>query len=124
MSTDEQAELARVVMEVLDEWSLEPEQRAALLGLPEGTRKRILDRYRKGTPFSEDRDTQQRLSHVLNIHRILATVLPHNPAMAAHWITAPNPYFNDLTPLEVMLNGGLDGLERIVRHLNWSGGWY
>ncbi len=123
MSTDERVELARVVMEVLDAWAIEPEQRAALLGLPEGTRKRVLDRYRKGTPFSEDRDTQQRLSHVLTIHRLLGTALPHNPTMAAYWITSPNPYFNDRTPLEVMLNGGLDAMERIVRHLNGTGGW-
>ncbi len=123
MSADEQAELARVVMEALDGWEIEPEQRAALLGLGAGVRKRVLDRHRHGKPFPDDQETRQRLSHLLTIHRLLGTVLPHNPAMAAYWVTSPNPYFNNLTPLQVMLDRGLEGMERVVSHLNCTGDW-
>ena len=123
MSADEQVELAQVVMQVLDQWDIDVDQRARLLGLPAGTRKRGIDRHRHGLPFSDDWETQQRLSHLLAIHRLLGTVLPHNPAMAAYWITSPNPYFNDLTPLQVMLDRGLEGMERILSHLNCTGDW-
>ncbi len=123
MTSDERAELARVVMQVLDEWNIEADQRASLLGLAGDTRKRVLDRHRHGKPFADDRETQQRLSHLLTIHRLLGLVLPHNPAMAAHWITCPNPYFNELTPLQIMLDLGLEGMERVVSHLNCSGDW-
>ena len=123
MTSDNQAELAQVVMQVLDEWGVAPGDRAMLLGLPEKTPARALSRYRKGTPFADDEETQQRISHLLNIHRLVRTILPHNAAMAAYWITSPNPYFSELTPLEVMLKYGLEGMEQVVGHLNCSGGW-
>ncbi len=110
-------------MQVLDEWGVEPEDRVVLLGLPDKTPARALNRYRKGAAFADDEETRQRLSHLLNIYRLVRTILPHNAAMASYWITSPNPYFNERTPLQVMLNSGLDGMEQVVRHLNGSGGW-
>ncbi len=123
MSSDEQSELAQIVMQVLDEWGVEPEDRVILLGLPDKTPVRALNRYRKGTAFAGDEETQQRLSHLLNIYRLVRTILPHNAAMASYWITSPNPYFSERTPLQVMLESGLEGMEQVLRHLNGSGGW-
>ena len=123
MSSDDESDLAQIVMQVLDEWGVEPGERVILLGLPENTPARALNRYRKGTAFANDEETQQRLSHLLSIHRLVRTILPHNAAMASYWITSPNPYFNELTPLQVMLKYGLEGMERVVKHLNCSGDW-
>jgi len=117
------AELARVIMQVLDGWGLAPGQKARLLGLPESTRARALNRYLQGTPLPDDRATDQRLSHLLSIDRALHTVLPHNAALARLWITTPNPLFMDRTPLEVMLADGLLGMQHIVEHLNGTGEW-
>ena len=123
MEPEARAELARVIMRVLDEWGLEPDQKVRLLGLPESTRARALRLYLQGTPLPDDQATDQRLSHLLSIDRALHTVLPHNTAAARFWITTPNPLFLDRTPLEVMLADGLLGMQHIVEHLNGTGEW-
>lgn len=43
--------------------------------------------------------------------------------MANLWVTTPHPFFNDCKPLQVMLKGGKEGLERIDEHLNGKGSW-
>jgi len=123
MEPNARAELARVIMQVLDEWEIEPDQKASLLGLPKSTRARALNRYVQGTPLPDDQATDQRLSHLLTIDRALHTVLPHNAAVARFWITIPNPLFRDRTPLEVMLADGVVGMQRIIEHLNGTGEW-
>jgi len=123
MEPKARADLARVIMQVLDQWELEPGQKVSLLGLPESIRARSLRRYLQGTPLPDDQATDQRISHLLSIDRALHTVLPHNAAGARLWITIPNPLFRDRTPLDVMLTDGLVGMQRIIEHLNGTGEW-
>jgi hypothetical protein len=120
---DHRAELARLVMQILDEWEVEPEDQPKLLGLPDKTRVRALNRYRQGDPLPEDATTEQRLSCLLSIHKALLTVLPHNTAMVRYWVTSPNPRFANRTPLEVMLTDGLAGMKQVVEVLTGRGEW-
>lgn len=120
---DHRAELARLVMQILDEWEVEPEDQPKLLGLPDKTRVRALNRYRQGDPLPEDATTEQRLSCLLSIHKALLTVLPHNTAMVRYWVTSPNPRFANRTPLDVMLADGLAGMKQVVEVLTGRGEW-
>ena len=61
---DNRIELARVVMQILDDWEVTPEDQSRLLALPEKTRPRSLKRYRQGDPLPDDRVTQRRMSCV------------------------------------------------------------
>jgi uncharacterized protein (DUF2384 family) len=117
------SELTAVVLRLLDDWGIAPEDQPALLGLPAGTRPRALQRYRLGTPLPQDRETLERLSHLLNIERAVRTAFPHNVSMARFWITTPHPLFEDRTPLQVMLAEGLEGMVQIVSYLHGRGDW-
>ncbi len=122
---DEQrrADLARVIMQILDEWGVSPEQRVELLGLPDNTSAETLLLYRQGMPIPDTAGVMRRISHVLTIRNALRTTHPHNAAMADFWITTPHLYFNDESPLAVMLARGEDGMRQIVEHLNGTGEW-
>jgi hypothetical protein len=122
---DEQrrADLARVVMQIFHEWGVEPRQQAMLLGLSGDAPNHLLDRFRKGMPTAEEAGLLQRMSHILSIRNALHQSHPHSPAMANYWVTTAHPYFNDQSPLEVMLGRGTDGMRRILEHLNGSGEW-
>ena len=117
------ADLARVIMEILDEWGVPPGQRVELLGLPENTPAGTLLHFRQGMPIPGTAGVMRRVSHVLTIRNALRTTHPHNAAMADYWITTPHPYFNDQSPLEVMLARGEDGMRRLIAHLNGTSEW-
>ena len=87
------------------------------------SRARALNRYRKGEPLPDDEATERRISCLLSIQKALQTVLPHNAAMARYWVTSPNPFLGNQTPLVVMLREGLAGMERVVDILHHRGEW-
>ena len=113
-------ELIAVVLRVLDEWGLDREQQSVLLGFTLGPRRR---RAHQDVPLRADRETLQRLSHLLSIERAVRTAFPHNVAMARYWVTTPHPLFEDRTPLEVMLASGMEGMEQIVSYLTCRDPW-
>lgn len=114
------SELAAVVLRVLDDWGLDSEQQSALLGFPVAARRR---RAHPSLPAHVDRVTLQRLSYVLTIERSVRMAFPHNMAMARYWVTTPHPLFDQRSPLQVMLSGGLEGMEQIVSYLTCTGEW-
>ncbi len=117
-------ELASRIMSLLDAWKVEPAQRVTLLGLPADTRPRHLSRYREGAPFPHDQEVLTRAENFLSIHDALYTTFPHNQAMARMWITTPNRYFDNHTPLQIMLEGGMEGIRRVRRHLDCTENWF
>ena len=50
-------------------------------------------------------------------------MFPHNPMAADYWVTTPNRFFNQRTPLELMVSEGLEGLRLVIEHLRGSGDW-
>jgi hypothetical protein len=119
----QRADIAIAVMQLLDNWELEPGDQAALLGLPGETKPRALSRFRQGTPFPEQAEMSTRIGYLFSMQHSLETAFPHNPLMGKYWITTENPYFNDISPLAFMLKFGLEGMETVVRHLNGSPNW-
>jgi hypothetical protein len=127
-TTDEQearrrASLAQTVMAVLDGWGVPPAQQVHLLGLPEGTRARMLIRYRNGSPLPEDEGVMRRARCILGIFHALQNMYPHSAIAADHWVTSPNPRFKHQTPLDLMLNQGLSAMERMLEQLEGSADW-
>lgn len=122
-STPSAADLAQTIMRVLDNWGIEPLQQAALLGMPDGTRARALNRYRQGTSFPEDTATTSRISRLLTIEQALMTSFPHNVTMASYWVTTTNALLQDRTPVQVMLDRGLEGMDQVIGLLNGTDHW-
>ena len=123
LTPEERSELARLMMDVFDEWGVEPAMCVSLLGLPADTRTRTMLRYRNGQPLPETDELLLRARQLLEIQHSLRNAFPMNAAMAKYWISTENTRFANRTPLAVMLEEGLPGIERIRRHLDASDEW-
>ncbi|MDM8547629.1 MbcA/ParS/Xre antitoxin family protein [Candidatus Venteria ishoeyi] len=123
LTEQERTELALSIINLLNYWKIEPVSQINLLGLPEKTKPRALKRYQGGTPLPEDHDTLHRAVSFLRIHESLLITYPHNKAMGKIWLTTPNRRFQDKTPLSVMLEQGMDGIQQVRSHLDCTENW-
>ena len=123
LSPDESSALSRAVMRALDEWGLSSEDILRLLCLPESVRSRHLDRFRQGGAFPEDIGVFQRVEQVVGIAEALRTTYPRNAHMAAIWLNRPHRRFNRRTPVQAMVEDGLEGLIAIRSELDCGYAW-
>jgi len=115
--------LTRRAFQLLDDWSIPQELQAALLGLEPGKRKRFLNRYRLGMPLPEEGGSYERIDLLLRIDNTLNKLFPHSRLSANLWVTTRNPRYGGFTPLDTMLQGGLDGIKQVESILNYANGW-
>ncbi len=120
---EERLLLARSIMAILDDWGVGAEDRIRLLGLPEGTRTRHLERFRLNTPLPEEGEVMARVEHLVGIADALRTTFPRNPNMGPHWLRTPHRRFAKKPPLAVMIEDGLSGLVAIRSELDCSWAW-
>lgn len=120
---EERVKLTRAIMIMFDEWRIDAACQVNLLGMPDDTKPRSMDRYRKGTPLPDDAQTMRRIEHLVAIYDALRTSFPRNSRMGHHWLTSPNRHFNYNTPLQVMLSNGIGGLETVRGRLDCTMGW-
>lgn len=124
LDQQQRSELARTIVQILSGWGVAPEHQIILMGLPADTRPRAMSRYRMGgAPLPEDPDCLLRAHYILRIQNAVESIYPHNTQVGNFWLTTPNPFFGNRTPLEVMLTGGIGSMENIVHHLNGTGSW-
>jgi len=123
--TEQQAEdprvkLTRYVMHLLDDWELNAEQQVNVLALPEGTRTRVLRSFREDTPFPETDDVNKRIEHILAIDDALHTTYPHSDKMGQLWMRRAHRRFKQRTPVNTIIEDGLQGLVSVRMHLDCS----
>lgn len=98
----------------LADWQLSAEDIVSLLGLPEEIKARHLPSYLKGErklPVSTE--LQIRLEHIGGISEALTTTFPFSAQMRLMWLRRPHRRFQRRTPLAVMLEEGIDGLQKV-----------
>lgn len=114
--------LTRLVTNLFDKWELANEDQLDLLGLSTKSRS-LLPAYRKGTKsIIRSRDTLERVAWLLSVHKALRLLYPRNPEIRYTWIKRRNQAFNNLTPLEIMRQGGIVGLMVVSRYLDYQRG--
>ncbi len=120
----ERQRLAPLVMSILDEWQLTDEAQIALLGLPERTKPRELSRFRQGSqPLPDEDDIVERSRHIVGIQEALHVVFAKNPNMPAFWVANRHNRQFGRAPMEIMLEEGLDGMQRVWGHLDCTRNW-
>lgn len=112
-----------MVVAILDEWGLDAAAQIALLGLPARTRPREMIRYRRGTALPGDAEVLERCRQIVCIHHALALLFPHNPYMAAAWVSASGNRYFGRAPLSVMLEEGLAGMTAVCDLLENRSEW-
>ena len=123
LSDEERGQLARALMQLFDRWGLESAERTALLGLPPETKARSLTRLRQGEPLPADEEVMDRARYLLEIEHALDTALPMNVAITEAWILTENMLLGNRRPLDVMIEDGIEGLERVCNSLTTGGDW-
>ncbi len=120
---DQRIRQTRRIFMLLDDWSIPHALQPQLLGLEANLRKRFFNRYRLGTPLPEDRDCYERIDLLLQIENALGKLFPHSRMSANLWVTTHNPRYGGGTPLDTMLNGGLEGIQRVEDSLSYKSCW-
>jgi hypothetical protein len=120
-TSEDRGALARMVMALFDYWKLSTEEQAVLLGLAASNRS-ALTRYRKGEPIGTSRDQYERVGHLLAIHKNLRLLFPENRDLAYRWMSTRNKAFDNLTPVEVIMEWGFSGLLMVRSYLDRARG--
>lgn len=98
----------------LADWQLSAEQIAQLLGLGADIKPRHLSSYLRGErQLPDSLELQTRLEHISGITEALATTFPFSLQMRIMWLRRPHRRFQQRTPLAVMLEEGVDGLQKV-----------
>ena len=124
LTPDEQIILTVRTMEILDSWGLSSEEIISLIALPEKTPTRALRRYRDNTAFPVSQELEERIGHIMGITDALRTSYPHNPHMGKMWMRQKSKKLNNQIPLQIIVEGGLDGIVEIRKHLDCSYDWH
>lgn len=94
-------------------WELSTDDQLKLLGSPG---RSTFFKWKKDGG-SIPKDTMERISHVLSIHKCLE-ILFTIPDRADSWIKKPNEYFDGMSALEVMLGGQVVDIYRVRQYLD------
>ncbi|MEJ2115258.1 MAG: MbcA/ParS/Xre antitoxin family protein [Gammaproteobacteria bacterium] len=122
-SPENQVEITRQIMRILDEWELSGKDIIKLLGLPSKTRLRYLDRFRDGEAFPASQTTYERIEHIAGIADALRTSFPRNAHMGILWMHTPHRRFQNQPPLTLLSEQGLNGLRMVRSELDCAFSW-
>jgi hypothetical protein len=103
-------------------WQLTGDAQRALLGWPAES---TFYKYKSGQVGALPYDTLIRISLVLGIYKALHILYPE-PTLADRWMKLPNtnPLFGGRTPLAMIMETGMDGLQQVRRLLDGRrGAW-
>jgi len=117
------SEIARTILSIFQSWGISPADQIKLLGLPSGSRSRVLTKYRNGFPLPDNEECTMRVAYLFAIQNAVSSLFPHNAKAADYWITTQFDYFVNHTPLEIILNEGVDGMKRVLNYLNGIEDW-
>jgi len=126
MDEEQKIRFTRNIIAMLDEWKVKDAEQVALLGLPEDTRSRQIRSYRQGSSvFPEDNPrVNEYIDHLLGIDDALRTSNPCNSAAGGMWMNRVNNRFKDRTPVNAMLEDGINGIVAVRIHLDCAYDWH
>ena len=123
LTPEDRTELARMVVNLLNDWGVEAADQVNLLALPEGTRTRMLRRYQEDTPLPDDPAIMKRVEHLMGIAEALRTTFPRNASIGLLWLKQPCKRLRRRRPMDIMVEDGLSGLITVRTHLDCSFAW-
>lgn len=121
-NTEELNVLTQQVLRQLDTWEISPEKSVQLLGVSEEVKPRQLQSYRTGLK-TLSADSLERMGHIVGIGEALRTTYPFSAAMQIKWLNQIHRRFAGKTPLEVMMQEGVDGLLKVRVELDCTYGY-
>ncbi len=108
LPTEDLDRLAKLITGLFEKWDLSTDERQRVLN-------RTFDNRDMRVVLSSD--DLPRVVCLLNIHACLRLLFPRNPDMRYRWIKLSNQYFQQRSPLAVIIDEGIVGMETVVRYL-------
>jgi len=124
LTHEQKIELTHLIMQMLDEWGVGHSDKINLLALPGNVRVRMMRRYYENEVLPDEAAVFERIDHLLGIADALRTSFPLNGHMAAFWLNQKNHRFENKTPLDYMLEGGLENVVAVRAHLDCAWDWH
>ncbi|MBI5042101.1 MAG: DUF2384 domain-containing protein [Gammaproteobacteria bacterium] len=122
-SQEDRVYLTRSIISLLESWGIGLSEQVVILALPSEITARNMRRYQTDTPFPDDPDVLERIEHLIGIADALRTTFPRNPQMGPLWMHRRNKHFRRRTPVNLMVEDGLDGVIAVRTHLDCSFAW-
>ncbi|MFB9068948.1 MbcA/ParS/Xre antitoxin family protein [Pseudofulvimonas gallinarii] len=121
---DEQVrrDLARTLVALFARWELTTAEQMLLLGMSPESRKLVRAYQRGDQPLPDSRDCLDRAGYLLGIHKGLRLLFPEDEALRWSWVKRRNSALAGERPLDVMLAGGLIGIARVARLVDFQRG--
>lgn len=117
---EQRKQQTQLIMKLFELWQLTDKEKAIALGLSPGTQTSIY-KYKTGKQYlPSTRDTQDRIGHLLAIHKFLRRAYPFDKELAYQWIKTPNMDFNSRTPFDLISQNGYLGLIQIRYYLEMN----
>lgn len=108
LRTENFERLTELIAALFIKWELSAdEKRQVLSGIFEDSNSRM-------TLSAKD---IPRVEFLLTIHGYLRLLFPQNPDMRYAWIKRPNRFFDGRSPLTVIIDEGIVGMEAVARYL-------
>ncbi|MCW5590099.1 MAG: hypothetical protein KIT27_10635 [Legionellales bacterium] len=112
--------LTKAIIRLFAEWQLSTAEQLNLLGLCETSRTQ-LNKYKQLEsiiPF--ERDKLDRAGLLLSIYKNIFDLYPENPAIRTTLIKRKNTLLDGQSPLDIMLEKGLNGIAKIKRFFDFQ----
>lgn len=113
--------LSAMVIRLFEHWQLSPADQAHLLGL-EKSDAGGLECFRRGDLVGVGQEVWDRVDHLLAIHSLLRMLFPQNRDVAYRWMSTRNRALGHRTPVAVVREEGLEGLQAVRAYLNAAAG--
>lgn len=123
LTLEDRTQLGRMVVNLLDDWGIGAADQISILGLPEGTRTRMLRRFQNDTPLPDDPVVMKHVEHLLGIAEALRTTFPRNASIGLIWLQQPCKRLRRRRPMDILVEDGLSGLITVRTHLDCSFAW-
>lgn len=126
MDEEQKIRFTRKIIAMLDEWKVSDSGQVTLLGLPDATRSRQIRSFRQGSSVfpEDDLRVNEYIDHLLGIEDALRTSNPCNSAAGSMWMNRVNNRFQDRTPMNAMLEDGLNSIVAVRIHLDCAYDWH
>jgi hypothetical protein len=123
LTLEDRAQLGRMVVNLLNDWGIGAADQISILGLPDGTRTRMLRRFQDDTPLPDDPVVMKHVEHLLGIAEALRTTFPRNASIGLIWLQQPCKRLRRRRPMDILVEDGLSGLITVRTHLDCSFAW-
>lgn len=113
-TNEQMTALTQAVVTHMDEWKISAEEILSVLGVSDEAKPRHLTSYRQGAKsLPQKGDVLKRIDHIVGISDALRTTFPFSSQMRVMWLQKPHRRFQKRTPLGVMLDEGVNGLQKV-----------